>query len=189
MDDIVKQAIARWPNVPHCYGWLALDGRGAWWLRDMAAQAAGDFPQSRGSRLEHAALKGFIARNYAADEAGQWFFQNGPQRVYVELEHAPIIWRLHEAPDDNNGAAGPPRIQPHAGPLLGRCLDDPQAVLVDEYGHLYLHCATLLGLVHSQDMLLAAQAIEHGHWRKPVQMPWADIARHYHFVRSPARQQ
>ena len=25
MDDIVKQALAKWPNVPDCYGWLALD--------------------------------------------------------------------------------------------------------------------------------------------------------------------
>ncbi|MEO6353290.1 MAG: DUF2946 family protein, partial [Burkholderiaceae bacterium] len=23
MDEIVKQAIAKWPDVPHCYGWLA----------------------------------------------------------------------------------------------------------------------------------------------------------------------
>ena len=29
MDDIVKQAMAKWPNVPHCYGWLALDARGS----------------------------------------------------------------------------------------------------------------------------------------------------------------
>ena len=27
MDDIVKQAMAKWPNVPHCYGWLALAAR------------------------------------------------------------------------------------------------------------------------------------------------------------------
>ena len=25
MDEIVKQAMAKWPNVPHCYGWLGLD--------------------------------------------------------------------------------------------------------------------------------------------------------------------
>ena len=30
MDDIVKQAMAKWPNVPHCYGWLGLDARGNW---------------------------------------------------------------------------------------------------------------------------------------------------------------
>ena len=22
MDDIVKKAMAKWPDVPHCYGWL-----------------------------------------------------------------------------------------------------------------------------------------------------------------------
>ena len=41
MDDIVKQAMAKWPNVPHCYGWLALDARGAWRMRDEAAQQGG----------------------------------------------------------------------------------------------------------------------------------------------------
>ena len=41
MDDIVKQALAKWPNVPDCYGWLGLDARGHWYLRDDAVQAAG----------------------------------------------------------------------------------------------------------------------------------------------------
>ena len=40
MDDIVKQALAKWPNVPDCYGWLGLDARGRWFMRDDAAQAA-----------------------------------------------------------------------------------------------------------------------------------------------------
>ncbi|MEG1326098.1 MAG: DUF2946 family protein, partial [Janthinobacterium sp.] len=34
MDDLVKQALAKWPNVPHCYGWLGLDARGHWRMRD-----------------------------------------------------------------------------------------------------------------------------------------------------------
>ena len=38
MDDIVKQAMAKWPNVPDCYGWLGLDARGAWRMRDERAQ-------------------------------------------------------------------------------------------------------------------------------------------------------
>ena len=33
-DDIVKAALKKWPNVPHCYGWLALDARGDWYMRD-----------------------------------------------------------------------------------------------------------------------------------------------------------
>ena len=43
MDDIVKQAMAKWPNVPHCYGWLGLDARGNWYMRDDPSQARGSF--------------------------------------------------------------------------------------------------------------------------------------------------
>ena len=89
MDDIVKQAIAKWPKVPHCYGWLALDARGNWRMRDERAQQL----QLAGDPLRQPALLGFINRNYAADERGCWFFQNGPQRVYVNLEAAPFIAR------------------------------------------------------------------------------------------------
>ena len=94
MDDIVKQALAKWPNVPDCYGWLGLDARGRWYLRDDATQAQGPFPQVKGSLLEHEKLIEFIERNYEPDAQGQWFFQNGPQRVYVELEATPFIWRI-----------------------------------------------------------------------------------------------
>jgi len=89
MDDIVKQAMAKWPNVPHCYGWLALDARGGWRMRDEAAQRAG----AAGDRLNNPALVGFINRNYGHDERGNWYFQNGPQRVYVNLEATPFIVR------------------------------------------------------------------------------------------------
>ena len=53
MDEIVKQAMAKWPHVPHCYGWLGLDARGDWYLRDAATQAAGPFAQVKGERIEH----------------------------------------------------------------------------------------------------------------------------------------
>jgi hypothetical protein len=96
MDDIVKQAMAKWPNVPHCYGWLRLDARGAWRMRDERAQHA-NLP---GDKLTNAALVGFIARNYARDERGCWYFQNGPQRVYVQLEAAPFVART----DPQDGA-------------------------------------------------------------------------------------
>ena len=64
MDEIVRAAMAKWPTVPHCHGWLGLDARGDWYLRDDAVQAAGPFPQAKGSRIEHAGLRAFIARNY-----------------------------------------------------------------------------------------------------------------------------
>lgn len=89
MDDIVRRAMAKWPNVPHCYGWLALDARGNWRMRDEQAQRA----NLAGDKIVHAALCGFINRNYACDEAGRWYFQNGPQRVFVNLEATPYIAR------------------------------------------------------------------------------------------------
>ena len=89
MDELVKQALAKWPNVPHCYGWLSLDARGHWRMRDQRAQQQ----QLPGDKIAHAALLNFINRNYDHDERGCWFFQNGPQRVYVHLEATPYIAR------------------------------------------------------------------------------------------------
>jgi hypothetical protein len=173
MDDIVKQALAKWPNVPDCYGWLGLDARGRWFMRDDAAQAAGDFPQSRGSWLRHEKLIDFIGRNYESDDEGRWFFQNGPQRVYVELECTPWVWQV--LPDY--------RLQSHTGlqSSAGECL-------LDEEGRLYIASPQGLGLVHSQDMVLAAEAVEQGVW-VPRDVVSADLPVQYGFVRSPAKSQ
>jgi len=81
--------MAKWPNVPDCYGWLALDARGAWRMRDERAQHL----ELAGDKVIQPALLGFINRNYAADARGCWYFQNGPQRVFVNLEAAPFIAR------------------------------------------------------------------------------------------------
>ncbi|MDB5728523.1 MAG: hypothetical protein JWQ00_1728 [Noviherbaspirillum sp.] len=93
MDDIVKQAMAKWPNVPHCYGWLALDARGNWRMRDERAQALG----LAGDVIRNELLRGFINRNYLHDGHGRWYFQNGPQRVYVNLDLTPFIARTDPA--------------------------------------------------------------------------------------------
>lgn len=89
MDEIVKQAMAKWPNVPYCYGWLALDARGNWRIRDERAQAL----KLPGDKITNPALLAFINRNYMHDDKGRWYFQNGPQRVYVNLEATPYITR------------------------------------------------------------------------------------------------
>lgn len=149
MDDIVKAAMAKWPNVPHCYGWLGLDARGNWYMRDDRVQAQGPFPASKGSLLKHDKLIEFIHRNYAADAQGQWYFQNGPQRVYVELEATPWIWRLQPEGGVLSHTGTPARVQ---GSLL------------DEAGRLYLVTDLGVGLVHSADMNLAADAVEAGRW-------------------------
>jgi hypothetical protein len=169
MDDIVKAALAKWPNVPHCHGWLGLDARGQWYMRDDRAQAAGPFARSKGSLLRHDKLIAFIQRNYAADEQGQWFFQNGPQRVYVELENTPWIWRLQ--PDG--------RVQAHDGEAV-----TVRNSLLDDEGRLYLETDRGIGLVHTADMALAADAVESGQW-SPEPVRADELPARYGFVRSP----
>jgi len=186
MDDIVRQAIAKWPNVPDCYGWLGLDARGNWYMRDDRAQAAGSFAgelpageppdevrqrASKGSRLQHDKLIDFIQRNYESDAQGRWFFQNGPQRVYVELESTPLVWRVGPAPDfavtAHTGAAA--RVQ--------RCL-------MDEAGRVYLDTDLGVGLVHTLDVASAAEEVERGLW-VPQEVRAADLPARFGFIRSP----
>jgi len=123
MDDIVKAAMAKWPNVPAVYGWLELTSRGEWKIR--------------GAPIDNESITGFIARNYTNDGCGNWFFQNGPQRVYVSLEATPIIYRLDEFG----------RLQAHTGVLP----HELRAVFADAEGRLFLETELGPGLVDSQD--------------------------------------
>jgi hypothetical protein len=173
MDDIVRQAIAKWPNVPHCFGWLGLDARGNWYMRDDRAQAAGPFPLSKGSLLRHEKLIDFIHRNYERDAHGQWFFQNGPQRVYVELEFAPLVWRIGA---DNSVTAH-----------TGRVAQARRAVL-DEHGRVYLDSDLGFGLVHTLEVAQVADAIEQGLW-VPEPMDSRDLPQRFGYVPSPAARQ
>jgi Protein of unknown function (DUF2946) len=175
MDAIVEAALRKWPNVPHCYGWLGLSARGDWYLRDERTQAAGRFPAVRGSRIEHCGLLEFIGRNYGVDSAGCWFFQNGPQRVYVELESAPWIWRLA----DTDAA---PAIESHTG-LAAHF----ESAWLDEAGRLFLGTDLGLGLVQSSDMERAASAIERGAWRFSACVAAALEARFGHVLSPAAR--
>jgi hypothetical protein len=167
MDPIVKQAMLKWPNVPHCHGWLALDARGDWYMRDERTQAAGPFPRAKGSRIEHLKLREFIERNYEHDAAGAWYFQNGPQRVYVDLEAAPWVWRVQ--PAATPGA--PPTLVSHTG----RAAHALRACWLDEADRLFVDTELGLGLVHTQDMGLAADALEAGQWPEPVVLPLAGL--------------
>lgn len=173
MDDIVRQAMAKWPQVPDCYGWLALDARGDWYLRDAAAQARGSFASghagARGSRLQHAALRAFIERNYASDSAGQWYFQNGPQRVYVELEATPWVWRITQGLE----------VLAHDGQATA----EPQCYC-DERGWVYLKTARGFGVVHSQDVVLAERALTQGRWTLQ-QVLRASLPERFAYVTSP----
>lgn len=90
MDEIVLRGMAKWPNVPDVYGWLSLDRRGNWLLKTKS--------DGRFEKIGNTAFREFIARNYQADARGCWYFQNGPQRVFVKLAYTPLIVR-HEEED------------------------------------------------------------------------------------------
>jgi len=171
MDAIVEAALRKWPQVPHCYGWLALCARGNWYMRDDRIQHAGPFPQVKGSRIEHEKLREFIERNYGVDEAGAWYFQNGPQRVYVELEAAPWVWRVEAAP-------GWP-VTSHTGLPA-----EVRGVWLDEAGRLFLSTTVGHGIVHTQDMGVAALAVEAGDWL-PQELPFAQMPLRFGYVLKP----
>jgi len=172
MDEIVKAALARWPNVPDCYGWLALDARGDWYMRDERIQAAGPFPQVKGSRIEHEKLRGFIERNYGCDASGAWFFQNGPQRVYLELEAAPWVWRVEVAGDAFS-------VRSHTGRPA-----QVASAWLDEGGRLFLDTDLGFGLVHTMDIGVAAEAVEAGLWL-PAELPFGEMPARFGYRLKP----
>lgn len=128
MDELVLRGMAKWPNVPAVYGWLSLDRRGQWLIK--------------GERITNRLVTEFIGRNYARDERGCWFFQNGPQRVFVDLDYTPHVYRVAsagEAPLALETDAGSPVSAIH-----GAWIDESGAALLDtEHG---------IGAVHDRDL-------------------------------------
>jgi DUF2946 family protein len=126
MDEIVIRAIAKWPQVPAVYGWLALDRRGCWSIK--------------GERIRNPVITEFIARNYAHDDRGRWFFQNGPQRVLVQLAYTPLVYRTREGA----GLAFLAHTGQHAMQVREGWIDDRGGLLIEtELG---------VGALHDQDL-------------------------------------
>ena len=111
MDEWVLNALKRWPNVPALFGWLSLDRRGRWLVQ--------------GETISHPRIIEVIDRNYAADEHGRWYFQNGPQRGYMQLESAPLILFVSEDGE-------------HLVTHTGLAVEQVRAALLDEEGALVL---------------------------------------------------
>ena len=116
-------AIAKWPNVPACYEWLSLDRRGDWRLQ--------------GERVTHRGLIDFLNKQYASDESGRWFVQNGPQRVYVDLACTPWIYR-------REGES----FVSHTGQPAG----DIKAIYLDPEGNLLIDAQLGIGLLDDRDL-------------------------------------
>lgn len=161
MDPAVRRSLSKWPNVPAAYGWLRLDRRGNWLLK---------LPDvGRFERIANAALRDFIARNYEADEGGRWFFQNGPQRVYVSLDYAPLV--LHYA-----GGA----LVDHCGrPARAR------ATYVDEEGSVLIRVERAIGLLDDRDLALFVSRHE-AQLQELPRVDKSDLETRFGFVSEPS---
>lgn len=122
----------RWPNVPHLYGWLRLDRRGRWLIKEEVISR----PQ----------IVDTINANYAADQRGAWYFQNGPQRGYVALDAAPLMF---SAPVEGDA------LNTHLGTLAGAV----SRVAIDEGGGLWLLTARGPGWLADRDLDWALQRL------------------------------
>jgi DUF2946 family protein len=128
MDEIVLRGMAKWPDVPAVYGWLGLDRRGQWLIK--------------GERIPNPLVTEFIGRNYARDGRGCWYFQNGPQRVFVVLEYAPFVLRTVNRESD------PLELRTHNGKAVTRV----NGVWVDEGGVVLVDSEHGVGTVHDRDL-------------------------------------
>ena len=140
MDETVIRAMAKWPDVPAVWGWLSLDRRGAWRLK--------------GETIPNRATVDFIARNYASDRHGRWFFQNGPQRVFVDLAYTPWVYSL-----DGRGA-----FVTHTGRDCGAV----ERAWLDEAGTLILAGEPGPGIVDDRDLAALSDRLVGVHGR-PVE--------------------
>lgn len=151
MDANVIAAMARWPDVPNAYGWLSLTESGQWrlhprgdaWQPEGGASSHDAAGHTPGEGITSPQILQFINRNYTCDAHGQWFFQNGPQKVYVRLDGAPYI--LHTVGEGHAGTLG---LRTHSG------LDvkTVTAWVLDEAGKLYAQTEHGAGLVAGRDL-------------------------------------
>jgi hypothetical protein len=135
LDDIVIKGMAKWPDVPAVYGWLELDRRGRWLLK--------------GAPITNPTVVGFIGRNYEPDEHGRWFFQNGPQRVYVTLHYTPLVYRVARTTD------GTLELEAHTG----RRTRAATTSWIDEAGAIIIEPDIGVGVVHDRDLHMVSSAL------------------------------
>jgi hypothetical protein len=141
IDEQVESAMRRWPQVPAVHGWLRLDRRGRWLLVDRGRPGFDETRDGAGSEITSPPIVDFIGRNYGADEAGRWYWQNGPQRVFVDLDLAPLVLRVV-----GEGLAA--RLVTHTGYPL----DTPGTGWIDADGNVFLETAMGPGALHDLDL-------------------------------------
>lgn len=142
MDQSVLDALARWPDVPAVYGWLSLSARGKWRLHPDGHAVQGGLGES----IENKQISRFIDRNYTHDAQGQWFFQNGPQRVFVRIDSAPLVVSV----DDASGT-----LTSHNGLPI----DKVEYWLIDAGGRLFFKSSLGAGEIVDKDLARLADSL------------------------------
>lgn len=94
----------------------------------------------KGERIANPTIQSFIARNYACDDIGRWYFQNGPQRVYARLAYTPFVLR-----SDPNAPHG---LITHTG----RAIEAPRAALLDDASAVLVAFQDSVGVIHDLDL-------------------------------------
>ena len=161
MDELVLRGMAKWPEVPAVFGWLLLDRRGNWLLRNPARNSY--------ERIANVKLRDFISHTYAADEHGRWYFQNGPQRVFARLAYTPLVLR-----SDGNAFVD----------QCGRPFDCGSAML-DEQGSLLMVGSRGVALLDDRDLQGYAEALGEAAERLP-RIESCEVPPRFGFVAEPA---
>ena len=168
IDKSVQKAMAKWPEVPECFGWLNLNRRAEWSIK--------------GEKIHHVKTQRFLQRNYNFDKLGRWFVQNGPQRVFVSLEYTPRLYGFSS----------------HSGFYIHNEAKMPVLLdfFLDEYGNLLLSTALGVGVVDDRDLSAASDLIEavndiptelsyRGKNYKIKPIAKALVPKHFGFVQNP----
>tara|TARA_B110000305_G_scaffold88729_1_gene99998 strand:- start:313 stop:858 length:546 start_codon:yes stop_codon:yes gene_type:complete len=168
IDKSVQKAMAKWPEVPECFGWLNLNRRAEWSIK--------------GEKIHHVKTQRFLQRNYNFDKLGRWFVQNGPQRVFVSLEYTPRLY----------GFSSHSGFYTHNEAKIPVLLD----FFLDEYGNLLLSTSLGVGVVDDRDLSAASDLIEavndiptelsyRGKNYKIKPIAKALVPKHFGFVQNP----
>ena len=141
MDDLVLRAMQRWPDVPAVHGWLRLDRRGRWMLIDRGQPGFDELLHGAGSPITNEQIVAFIGRNYMCNEQGSWYWQNGPQRAFVDLDLAPFVLRVF-------GSGRDARLVTHTGLPVAQVL----AVMAGCAGDLFVLTEHGVGAMYDLDL-------------------------------------
>jgi hypothetical protein len=120
-----------------------LTARGDWRLHPLGDAQLGGV----GEGITNPQILGFMGRNYASEPDGKWFFQNGPQRVYVRLDAAPYIAHL----------------QPETASLIthnGLIIEQVLAWFSDDTGQLYAQTNLGAARIDDRDLIALADILQ-----------------------------